>query len=178
MKKIATLFQRQHVRPERITKDVTPGCEWVLAGEGVATRKIDGTCCMIRGGVLYKRRELSAGKEVPKGFEAAGPADPVTGKIVGWVKTDATDKWHLEALEREPFLPDGTYELVGPKIQGNPELLDFHRLVRHGSDVLHDVPRTYEGLREYLIARPNMEGIVFHHPDGRMVKIKRRDFIQ
>jgi hypothetical protein len=177
MKKIPTLFGRDFVNKARITKDVTPGCEWVLIGEGIATRKLDGTCCMIREGVLYKRREIKLGQDFPKGFESAGPPDPVTGKIVGWMRTDTTDKWHLEALENQPFLPDGTYELMGPKIQCNPDLLDFHRLVKHGQDVLHDVPRTYAGLKEYLIGRPNMEGIVFHHSDGRMVKIKRKDFL-
>jgi hypothetical protein len=37
------------------------------------------------------------------------------------------------------------------------------------------VPRDFDGLREYL-ASFNGEGIVFHHPDGRMVKIRRTDF--
>jgi hypothetical protein len=37
-------------------------------------------------------------------------------------------------------------------------------------------PRDYEGLRIWLLARPQYEGIVWHHPDGRMAKLKRRDF--
>lgn len=49
MKKIPTLFRREfqdhHVIS--ISRDVTPGLEWVLAGEGVATEKIDGACCAI-----------------------------------------------------------------------------------------------------------------------------------
>ena len=32
-----------------------------------------------------------------------------------------------------------------------------------------------EGLAEWLTAR-RYEGIVWHHPDGRMAKLKRRDF--
>ena len=39
----------------------------------------------------------------------------------------------------------------------------------------HDVPRTFDGLREWLHDR-DIEGLVFHHPDGRMAKIKLRDF--
>jgi sulfur transfer complex TusBCD TusB component (DsrH family) len=50
-------------------------------------------------------------------------------------------------------------------------------LVQHGSEVLHDMPRTFEAIKEYLIAR-TIEGVVWHHPDGRMVKIKRRDFVK
>jgi hypothetical protein len=34
-------------RNPKISTDVTPGCEWVMAGEGVATRKYDGTACLV-----------------------------------------------------------------------------------------------------------------------------------
>lgn len=39
MKKIPTLFVREFFpcHKVKITDQVTPGCEWVLAGEGVAT---------------------------------------------------------------------------------------------------------------------------------------------
>ena len=81
--------------------------------------------------------------------------------------------WRL--LKRVPDLPDGTYELVGPKVQGNPEHLTEHRLIRHGSVVEDDAPRSFEGLRMWF-DKKDIEGIVFHHPDGRMAKIKLRDF--
>jgi hypothetical protein len=45
---------------------------------------------------------------------------------------------------------DGTYELIGPKIQGNKGGFPTHRLVRHAMDVLEGVPRTFEGLRTWL----------------------------
>lgn len=48
-------------------------------------------------------------------------------------------------------------------------------MVPHGRDVLPDAPRDYDGLKEFLADRC-IEGIVWHHPDGRMVKIKARDF--
>lgn len=50
MKKMPTLFIRvfyDHSIIDTIN-EVTPGCEWVLAGEGVATEKIDGTCTLSR----------------------------------------------------------------------------------------------------------------------------------
>jgi hypothetical protein len=47
-------------------------------------------------------------------------------------------------------------------------------LVRHGKEVLSDAPRTFDALRAYL--QRDIEGIVWHHEDGRMVKIKGKDF--
>lgn len=75
----------------------------------------------------------------------------------------------------KPHLPDGTYELCGPKVQGNPEGLSAHVLVRHGVEIIQDAPREYLALK-YYFARVNIEGIVWHHQDGRMVKIKGKDF--
>lgn len=177
MKKIPTMFERDWGGDRsRVVDQVHPGCEWVLAGEGIATRKLDGTCCMVRDGKLFKRRELRASDKPPPLFEQAD-YDPETEKTVGWVPCDIgpEDKWHLSAFEAEPSLPDGTYELVGPKIQGNPEGWSSHQLIAHGSIRGEDVPRTFEGLRDWLADR-DIEGIVFHHPDGRMAKIKLRDF--
>lgn len=56
MKKIPTLFERiyENHRVVGITPNVTPGMEWVLAGEGTATVKIDGSCCAVIGGRLYR----------------------------------------------------------------------------------------------------------------------------
>lgn len=73
------------------------------------------------------------------------------------------------------FPPDGTYELCGPKIDGNPEGFPEHVLIRHGHTELPQAPRTFDGLRAWLAER-DIEGIVFHHADGRMCKIKTKDF--
>lgn len=177
MKKIPTLFERDwNGDRSRVLPQVHPGCEWVLAGEGVATRKLDGTCCMIRNGALFKRRELRAGEVEPSNFEVADH-DEETGKTIGWVPVGngPEDRWHTHAFGEEPTWQDGTYELVGPKVQGNPEGWLGHQLVRHGSIIEDDVPRTFNGLCDWL-AINNIEGIVFHHSDGRMAKIKGRDF--
>src|SRR3954469_11817537 len=99
MKKIPTLFERDWDGDRsRVTPQVHPGCEWVMAGEGVATHKLDGTCCMIREGKLYKRRELRAGERAPLNFEVADHDDE-TGKTVGWVPVGdgPEDRWHNEA---------------------------------------------------------------------------------
>ncbi len=74
----------------------------------------------------------------------------------------------------------GTFELVGPKINGNPERSDLHRLVEHALARDVAVPElTFEGIRSAALAlatADGCEGIVWHHPDGRMAKIKARDF--
>lgn len=185
MKKIISLFKRNYDTDYLVRDEVVEGAEWVIAGEGVATRKFDGTCCMFRAGQLYKRRELKAEQKAPVNFEAATEQDPVTGKTQGWVPIGdgPEDEYHREALNRmdsvsDPTLDyDGTYELVGPKIQGNPDLYDEHILIRHGQDIIENFPRDYEGIKLALKAS-SMEGVVFHHPDGRMVKIKRKDFFK
>jgi hypothetical protein len=48
MRKIATLFQRNYETDRLVRDEVVPGAEWVLGGEGVATRKFDGRCCLVR----------------------------------------------------------------------------------------------------------------------------------
>lgn len=178
MKKIISLFQRNYDGDRRVRDEVVPGAEWVMNGEGVATRKWDGTCVMIRDGKVYKRYEVyvSKGKVPPLNFEAATEVDKITGKQQGWVPIGdgSEDQWHREAVIGRD-LSDGTYELLGPKVQGNPENIPTHIFFKHGASVLEDAPRTFEGIRKY-IQEHNIEGIVWHHPDGRMVKIKGKDF--
>lgn len=177
MKKIQSLFARNYDTDRLVRNEVVPGSEWVLAGEGRATRKYDGTCCMVNGGELFKRYDAKKGKTPPTGFIPAQEPDPITGHWPGWLPvsdTDPADRYHIEAFVREAF-EDGTYELCGPKIQGNLEKMDRHMLIRHGNFVLPKCPRDFEGLKEYL-EKNDFEGIVFHHSDGRMVKIKKKYF--
>lgn len=182
MQKVLTLFQRNHASDRLVNTAVVSGAEWVLAGVGVATRKFDGTSCLYRDGMLWKRYDAKQGRQPPADFEPAEPhPDPQTGHWPGWVPVTANDSWHLEALARgtdstgHQFVDGATYELCGPKIQGNPEHMMRHELHRHGSVVLPNFPRTYEAMKATLLAG-TIEGVVWHHPDGRMVKIKKRDF--
>jgi len=181
MKKIISLFQRNYDGDRLVRDEIVPGAEWVIAGEGIATRKFDGTCCGILKGVLHKRYDAKHGKTPPVGFIPAQDFDPITGHMPGWLEVGNgnEDRWFREGCEHtfgDPFRgPDGTYELCGPKVQSNPEGYAVHTLVAHGSEKLPDAPRTFEAIREYL--RPgHIEGIVWWHPDGRMVKIKAKDF--
>jgi hypothetical protein len=181
MQKIISLFQRNYEGDRQVRDEVTPGAEWVIAGEGTATRKWDGTCCRIKDRVLYKRYDAKNGKTPPQGFEPAQDPDPVTGHWPGWLPVTSAkeDKYFIEAAGNAPFrnlaiLGNGTYELVGPKINGNAEGYDSHQLVRHGAEIL-EAPHTFGELKEWFKGM-DIEGIVWHHPDGRMVKIKKKDF--
>lgn len=175
MKKIISLFARNYDGDRLVRNEIVPGAEWVVAGEGIATRKFDGTCCLVRGGKLYKRYDAKRGKTPPPGFEPAQDYDPITGHMPGWIAVGdgPEDKWHRAA---DLFgLDDGTYELCGPHVQGNPEGFPVETLVRHGSVEVPDCPRDYAGLKARLTGG-GVEGVVWHHPDGRMVKIKAVDF--
>jgi hypothetical protein len=178
MKKIISLFQRNYDGDRLVRDEVVPGAEWVLAGEGVATRKWDGTCVLIEDGQMWKRYEVKKGKTPPPGFWPANDVDETTGKQQGWllVGDGPDDRWHREAFANADTRPDGTYELVGPKVQGNPDGFDRHMLVRHGDMILEDVPRTFGGICFYLERHDIIEGIVWHRENGDMVKIKAKDF--
>lgn len=90
-----------------------------------------------------------------------------------------------EDIEMTTTQTDGTYELVGPKVEGNPYELKAHHLWKHGKMTfkdfndkvqINDVSRNFDELRAWFQENDAVEGIVWHHSDGRMVKIKRRDF--
>lgn len=179
MKKIPTLFVRDR-STHLVIPEVTPGCEWVIQGEGIATVKWDGTACLFFKDLMWKRYTLKRGKTAPVQFMYAQEApDPITGEHPGWVPVVLDDVYHKEALDtyihEYGSIDDGTYELVGSKVQGNPYGFLYHYLFRHGCPKLKDVPNNYAGLRDKF-EKMFGEGIVWHHPDGRMAKLKRRDF--
>ena len=136
MKKIISLFRAATTTLDKLVRnEVVPGAEWVLAGDGLATRKFDGTCCMVRDGKLFKRYEVKPGGKPPAEFEPATDVDETTGKQQGWVPVGdgPEDRWHRAAMDNfaadESAPIDGFYELCGPKVQGNQESYGQHVLV-------------------------------------------------
>ncbi|WP_018684286.1 hypothetical protein [Actinokineospora enzanensis] len=130
MRKIPTLFQRDPDDRAHVLPEPHPDCRWVLAGEGMPTRKFDGTCVLLdEDGVWWARREVKPGKQAPDGYRPV-ETDQVTGKTMGW-----------EPIGRSAF-------------------------AKYFTEALADLPRDFAGLRAWLMA----------HPDGRMTKLKRRDF--
>jgi hypothetical protein len=183
VKKIPTMFVRDWDGDRRyVLPEVTEGCQWVIAGEGTPTRKFDGTCVMFDGDRWWARREVKEGKTAPASFVEVDH-DEETGKTMGWepIEQSGFAKLHAQAIadtERHAVgWPPGTYELCGPKVNGNPEGYGTHRLIHHSAaEPLDDAPRDFAGLAAWLHAHP-YEGIVWHHPDGqRMAKVKKRDF--
>ena len=120
MQKIITLFQRNYDGDKKVRDEVTLDAEWVLKGEGTPTVKLDGTCCMVKDGKFYKRYDAKKGKTPPEGFIEAQEPDEKTGHHPGWLLVDdsPSDQYHRQAFIKDS--PDGTYELVGPKVNGNP----------------------------------------------------------
>ena len=187
MKKMPTLFQREfdHHRVVNITDQLTsPELAWVLAGEGIATEKIDGACCALIGGQFYKRYDAKKNKQgilkqPPVGAIPCDVPDPVTGHWPHWVPVDeanAADQWFIVAKANTPGeLTDGTYEAIGPHFNGNPHQLEQDVLVRHGEKIIQLENRSFEGIRIYL-EQHCIEGIVFWKDGMPGCKIKRRDF--
>jgi len=177
MRKIPTLFVRDPEDMRHVTRYVTHGCEWVLHGEGVATRKYDGTCVLFHDEQWWARREVKPGKEPPPNFVAI-ETDPNTGKTVGWEPIEQSPfvKFWREAVEGERWEPT-TYELCGPKINGNPEGFERHELIQHRDAKRYEIVADADVIRATVVAlaKDGVEGIVWHHPDGRMAKLKGRD---
>ena len=190
MKKIVSLFARNFGTPtddRKVRDEVMPEAAWVAAGEGRATRKWDGQAVLVRDGEAFRRYDAKRGRTPPADFVPVQPEpDPASGHWPGWVPVTKADRpinlslaWAREHLFGGGPVPDGTYEAVGPLIGTrhgpNPENLPEQRLVVHAADELPDAPRDYAGLAAWLRGK-DIEGIVWHHPDGRMAKIKKMDF--
>jgi len=179
MKKLSTLFKKDPNDLGRVINEINPENEWVHA-HGVGRRKYDGTSCAIIKGDLYKRFDLKKGRVLPPNSIPCQEADEITGHHPHWIKCerdDPSNKWHFKAFDCLTFKTDGTYELCGKKVQGNPENIEGHKLIRHSEAILPAYPpKSFEGLRNYLELY-DIEGIVFHHKsDDRMCKIRKSDF--
>lgn len=84
-------------------------------------------------------------------------------------------EWVLKSEGTATEKIDGSYEVIGPHFRNNPYKLEKDILVRHGEKVFRDVPRSFEGIKEYLDEHC-MEGIVFWKDGEPGCKIKRSDF--
>lgn len=188
MKKISTLFKKDPNDLSIVTSEVAPENAWVFEGNAIATRKFDGIACAIIDGKLYKRFDVKKGRVAPEGAIPCQEPDTITGHHPHWVVCDRNkpeDKYFFEAFDVMNSLEDGTYELCGETISTerfsknlNVEKVKGHKLIRHGSEILHISDLSFEGLKNFL-ADPNndIEGIVFHHKiDGRMCKLRKKDF--
>ena len=179
MKKISTLYKKDLTNLALVINEIDPNNQWVLDGYCIPTRKFDGTSSMVFDGNIYKRYDVKKGKSVPNGAIPCQDADLITGHWPHWLLCDRnnkSDKYFFEAFDRQFPLENGTYELVGPKIQGNPENISLNTLILHGYETLDIKDFSFESLIEYL-THNDIEGIVFHHiVKDKMCKIRKSDF--
>jgi len=184
LKIIHTIFEPDR-RTGRVTDRANPDCLWVFAGDGRATQKLDGIACLVRAGVLWRRCKKRFWQSLPAEFLSDG-IDAETRRPVGWVPVGAHARDAkmrsafailLDGAENFGPLDDGTFELLGPRIKGNPENTAGHVLFRHSAAPAFypEPPRRFDKLRAWLDGM-DIEGLVYHHPDGCMAQITLRDF--
>lgn len=184
MKKLSTLFKKDPNDLGRVINEVNPENLWVFE-TGYPTRKFDGTSCAIINGQFYKRYDAKVNKKtgkrkpIPSGAIACQEPDEITGHWPHWIPCDRdnkADQYHFQAFDLLSVKKDGTYELCGEKVQGNPEKIKGHLLIEHGSEEMYLSELSFEYIKEYL-RLDDIEGIVFHcSKTERMCKIRKSDF--
>ena len=176
------------------TSEIAKGYEWVFEDSGVlAVDKLHGTnlCCIFNQGILQSVDNRTNRLIAQPCISANWKTDTyrVVEGIINCIKRGWIDK----------FFTGRVYgELVGPTINGNLHDLETHYFVpfdylkkscKWNSWTQNKYPKTYEAIKEWFKYLPSLftnkitktisstsEGIVFHHPDGRMAKLRRDMF--
>lgn len=200
MKKIPTILPKD---PNNL-KLVTNG--ELLKGIKYFQLKIDGTSAMIKDGILYARYDIKLiinkkGKKtfltkeevkhkIPIGAIPCQEPDEKSGHWPHWILVDENPqfKYILEAfnnIKKSGLLDidEGTYECIGPKIQGNPHNEEEHLLIPHNHSKLNykiDFEKMNNNPFEYfknLFKDFNWEGLVAYNDKCEPIgKIRRSDF--
>lgn len=180
MNKIPTIFERDWNGDKCVINMLVVDFPF---DEAKATEKLDGTNVRvtIRNKTLVR---LEKRRNPSKLQKAQGIEEPW---YVDADENDPGDKYLWEAARNRSYGQDGEWsgEVVGKNIQGNTLNLNNNVLCLFSlgeAPVLSNVPTDYEELKKYLSETQSsfgtglIEGIVWHHPDGRMAKIKGKDF--
>lgn len=187
MRKIKTIFDRNWDTNRKVNSTIAVDFNF---DEAIATEKLDGMNIRvtIRNGTLVRLEKRRNPSKVQK---QNGITEPW---YVDANESASQDKWLFDATQNTDFseVPDGEWsaEAIGKNIQGNPLLLENNRVFIFSLPdwkeriILKDVPCHFDELKEYLDKQKSLignnapiEGIVWHHPNGDMVKIKRKDFV-
>lgn len=182
MKKIPTIFKRDEKQNGHIIPEYSSVFFFSTAK---ATEKLDGmnVRVTVRNHTAVR---LEKRRNPDKLQKAKGIIEP-------WytdTSISSEDKWLNDALKNTDLstVPDGEWsgEALGTNIQGNPLNLPTNRILfftLNQAPVFENVPTTYEELKEWLPKQKSkygvdcgIEGIVWHCPDGSMMKIKTKDF--
>jgi hypothetical protein len=191
MNKIPLIFKRSS--NGFCTDEINPLTQWINKEISTPVRKWDGTCMMFDGKEWFARRQYSSRSSIPSEFILV-EYDEKTGKSFGWEPVENSSfikLWKL-AIAEKPYhctlfgcdddYEKGTYELMGPKINGNPENLAEHRLMPHKQSptignlsILEPHELTYNMLYNQFMHMP-FEGVIFYTKDGKKAKLRRKDF--
>jgi hypothetical protein len=186
VKKMPALFvidREAHVA----TTDINESAAWIFDEPARPTIKRDGTSVTVsEDGTIYARRMVRRGRKAPAGFIPA-ETDSYTGNTFGLepVEQSGFAKMFKEASAGQTLAP-GTYELCGPKINGNPESLTSHKLLSHGDDAAVEIPdmrtipreEAFETLKGIFAGykKRGIEGVVWWGADGKRTKLRVKDF--
>ena len=187
-RKMTALFEIDRVNHVG-TDVINDKSAWVFTEPAVATVKRDGTGVLITTeGEILVRRSVKKGKRIPQGFRLA-ETDPFTGHMFG---VEPMEQSGFKAMLQEALpatgktLEPGTYELCGPKVNGNPEGFDTHVLIRHGAEVLPVIPnmQTVNPAEAFVLLKEiftelkeqGVEGVVWWGADDKRVKLRVKDF--
>lgn len=164
--------------------------------------KIDGTSCLIQNGRPYCRydaklfrkkhgkvvqtytiEELQA--KLPVGAIPCQEPDAKSGHFPHWVPVLENNPEHQyiwEGFSKLVNPVDGTYECIGPKIQGNPHGEESHVWIHHQAKELifklqdEDYKENaYETFKTLFVDFP-WEGLVVYNGLDPVAKIRRSDF--
>lgn len=192
--KIKSPFIRHHIDGHYFcTPEIEPGYEWVFTEPGVkAVDKLHGTniCLVFDDGKLLhvdnRSTRILESPEIRLGLPTS-LSRVLQGVLVaferGWLPKDIKGRIYGE--------------LVGPTINGNLHRLDKHHFVPFDylkashhwkSWARGDYPKDYQTIKDWFKELPSLfakkiakqdvlaEGLVFHHLDGRMAKLRRDMF--
>jgi hypothetical protein len=187
-RKMTALFEIDRVNHVG-TDVINDKSAWVFTEPAVATVKRDGTGVLVTPeGEIFVRRSVKKGKRVPEGFRLA-EIDAFTGHMFG-VEPFAQSSFKTALEEALPAtgkkLDPGTYELCGPKVNGNPEGFTEHVLIRHGAETLTVIPdmrsvhpdEAFDLLKDIFtdLKTQGVEGVVWWGADDKRVKLRVKDF--
>lgn len=179
MKKMRTLFEQNE--SFKVIDKLRDENKFILEDNYSVYRKRDGTSILIKNNIMYKRYDANElkGKKIPENSIPCQEHPAPSGSFPVWVRCkreDPSDKFHFEAFDKKYSWDNGTYELCGPKINGNKEDLSSHILIFHKSEKLEIGDLSFRGIEEYF-KRNLIEGLVIeNNENGLMTKIRRKDY--
>lgn len=171
-----------------VTNEIDTDYSWVFEDSNVmATEKLDGTniCVNVEKGRIKNVYNRNNEKDIFK-----VKSDTYTTMIAEGIYAAIKKGW-LSRYEEEYIYG----EIIGEKINANRHKIKGHLFVpfnylkdKFSWNSYHKYPKTYESISEWFKELPSLfakrnnleettsEGIVFHHPDGRMAKLRRDMF--